>query len=575
MKKLIPIFVFLCLGNISFSQDNQEFWVFFKDKKGVTFNPYNYFDEKAIERRQRQGLSLFDITDYPLKEEYVNQILTYVDSITGSSRWLNGVYVHGNVSSLEKIVSLPFVREVLKTRSQSYVAEVFESSEMEGDFELTDIQEGLLDDQVDRLGASEFWEKGYNGKGIRVAILDAGFPGVDVHPAFEHIRKENRLIDTYDFVKKRPFVYKYSSHGTSVMSCIGGKYGSKYIGLAPQAEFLLARTEKSNAEPFAEEKYWLAAVEWADKNGADIINSSLAYTYHRYFTTEMDGKTSLVSKAARIATRKGILVVNAAGNDGDDAWKIIATPADVDSVLTVGGINPYTDYHMDFSSFGPTANKEMKPNVCAYAQVIAADKEGMKETFGTSFAAPLIAGYAACVWQFKREAKNMEIFEMIEKSAHLYPYYDYAHGYGIPEAKNIVDKREDVDQAFEVEQDKFVVRIMVDEFFGDSTMDETLNNAIPKTDSSENINNTDSGDVQVQIVPDVEFQLLQEALIKEYTKAKDDYLYYHIQDKNGFITYYSLIEVYQYEALRLDRDLFTRGSKLIIHYKGFTKTISF
>ena len=170
------------------------------------------------------------------------------------------------------------------------------------------------------------------------------------------------------------------------------------MGLATGANFLLAITEVSS-EPFSEEENWLAAVEWAYKNGADIISSSLGYTNNRYFTKDMDGKKSFVVKAASLAARKGMLVINAAGNDGDSEWKVISTPADADSILTIGGVSPETNLHINFSSYGPTADGRMKPNVSAFGEAVVANTKGNVEiAFGTSFATPLVAGFAACAW---------------------------------------------------------------------------------------------------------------------------------------------------------------------------------
>lgn len=167
--------------------------------------------------------------------------------------------------------------------------------------------------------------------------------------------------------------------------------------MASNAEFLLARTEV-NAEPFAEEEWWLAAAEWAGKNGAHIINSSLGYTYHRYFPEQMDRKTSLVARAANMAASKGIIVVNAMGNDGDNSWKAVGTPADADTVLSVGSVDPYKEYKINFSSFGPTVDGRMKPNVTNSGfAAVAVKKDKLGNAHGTSFASPLISGFVACI----------------------------------------------------------------------------------------------------------------------------------------------------------------------------------
>jgi len=203
-----------------------------------------------------------------------------------------------------------------------------------------------------------------------------------------------------------------------------------------RCRILLARTEWTTKEDKQEEYFWLAAAEWADKNGANIISSSLGYGNDWYTVKDMDGKKSVVAFAATVAAQKGILVVNSAGNEYEDnKWRTIITPSDADSVLCVGGTDPYTDRHISFSSIGPSADYRTKPNISAPGHVVAANPNGtISHTFGTSFSCPLVSGFAACAWQSNRSLTNMQLFAEIEKSGHLYPYFDYMHGHGIPQA---------------------------------------------------------------------------------------------------------------------------------------------
>ena len=376
------------------------------------------------------------------------------------------------------------------------------------------------------MGSAAFAAKNIDGSGVRVAVLDAGFPEVDTHPAFAHIRKNNRIVKTYDFVKKREHVYGYSQHGTNVLSCIAGKSDSLPFGLATGAEFLLARTENALREPFSEEENWLAAIEWADKNGADIVNSSLAYTKHRYFPFEMNGKNSFVSKAARIAASKGIVVVNAAGNDGENDWKVIGTPGDADSILTVGGIDPATDFHIAFSSYGPSRDKRIKPNVSAFGEAVVAGKGGTHITQGTSFASPLVAGFVACAWQANPDLTNMELLEEIQQSGHLYPYYDYAHGFGVPQARYFT--RENTDPALPT--------------FRFSTND-------------------------VAIAVTVNKEVLE--------TGNRQLLYYHIENTKGYLSRYYVIEVSRETPLSFYMSQFNPGEILRVHFNGYTQEYEF
>lgn len=320
----------------------------------------------------------------------------------------------------------------------------------------------VLTAQIQYLQGNEFIQKGITGRGMRIAVLDGGFPGTNTHPALKHLIERNQIIATWDFVKNSENVYTGVSHGTAVLACIAGILDGKPLGLAPDAEFLLARTEK-NGEPRQEELNWAKAVDWAIEHGANIIQSSLGYTYQRYFTSEMDGRHSIAAKAAARAARKGILIINCNGNEGQSRWSTLVTPADADSILSVGAIDPKTGLASGFSSVGPTADHRLKPNVCAPGQVVTLKANGGTRIMeGTSFSAPLITGFAACTWQLYRSLSAQDIIKMIEKSGHLFPYYDYSHGYGIPQASRIVNPIIDKpsgDLKVSADEQNFIVRI--------------------------------------------------------------------------------------------------------------------
>ena len=513
-----PIFItflfFFLIGTSVFSQEN--YWVFFTDKNATTFQPYEYFDAKAIERRINCGISLYDSTDFPVNEIYKNTVNENVVAVTTVSRWFNAVSVVATTNQIEILKTFPFVKNVQKiAQYQTNLCSVNDTS-FDDDFA------NLAKQQLNIMNGNSFKEAGFDGKGIRIAVFDGGFPEVNNHEAFEYLFDNNQIKLTWDFTKNNENVYHANYHGTMVLSNIAGKTAEIQLGLATGAEFLLARTEV-NTEPFVEEKYWLAAVEWADKNGADIINSSLGYTSDRYFIEDMDGVTSLVARAANLAARKGILVVNAMGNDGDSDWKMVGTPADADSVLSIGGIDPSTGIQISFSSFGPTADGRLKPNVSTFAHAAVASPDGYQEADGTSFASPLAAGFAACAWQAKRQLTNMELMREIEKSATLFPYYDYAHGYGIPQANYFTE-------------DENVARRPIPTFTLQKVNEQIVINIIDDF--------VDSNTVQ--------------------------YLYFHIADKDGKLKSYKVIQVFQKEAFKIDVSELN-GNILRVHFKGYTE----
>ena len=459
MRKNFILAVFALISTVAMAQEKC-FWVFFTDKNDTQFDPYSYFDAKAIERYQRNGADLYDISNYPLNESYVNSVNAYSTEVFGESRWLNAVGVEATDDNAALIAQLPFVAKVQEIVSNGTIARVeTEFKEVEGD------NKDILTDQLKRFGGQHFVDHGIDGKGLRICVMDGGFPKVNTHPAFQHLRDNHQILMTYNFPNKKEYVYGWSSHGPCVLSCIAGinAEGQK-LGLATGAEFLLARTE-IDPEPFKEEVWWAQGAEWADKNGADIINSSLGYGKDRHWTKDMDG-TSYVAKAANKAVEKGILICNSAGNEGDDSrWMTIITPADAENVLTVGGIdNDLESYrHISFSSYGPTTDKRMKPNVVAFgtAEVAEPNNGRYSNASGTSFSSPLTAGFCACAWQTMRDKTALQMKAEIEKSADLYPYFDYAYGYGVPQAAYFTGDLKTAERSFNFVEEKDGVKIAI------------------------------------------------------------------------------------------------------------------
>ena len=426
MKRITILLTFFC-AFLGIANAQNSYWVFFTDKQNTTFDPYQYFDTKAIERYALNGADLYDITNYPVNGQYAAAVENASEEMIGTSRWLNAAGVMATEEQIAVIAQFPFVADIQLIASDMEVASVNETQKEAAPVTL---------DQIAIHHGELFKQHNISGKGVRVAVFDAGFPDVDTHPAFKHLRDNKQIIKTWNFVKKQENVYEANSHGRMVLSCIAGMRGeATQLGMAPDAQFLLARTEVAT-EPKKEEVWWVQALEWADQNGADIVNSSLGYGKQRYILRNMDGKTSMVAKAANTAARKGMLVCNSMGNEGSDKeWRMLITPADADSILSVGAVRGM-DIIADFSSFGPTADGRMKPNVVAWGEdnVVAGEKGNFTKASGTSFASPMMAGFAACVKQLHPEYTAWQLKTEIEKSANHYPYFDYVFGYGVPQA---------------------------------------------------------------------------------------------------------------------------------------------
>lgn len=510
----------------------EKYWLSFTDKKEVCFSPADYFSERTIRQRLQQGISLSDSSDFPINSSYRDAVYALADSVTGESRWLNGMAVFASGQQIDAIRKLPFIKEIHKMIARVELAgEEVLASTVEFSFLNTGART-LLKYQTERMQGPLFGQTNIHGKGIRVAVFDTGFPGVNAHPAFEHLRKNKSIIATYDFIRKKEDVSKGHWHGTATLSCIAGMYDTIPMGMATGAEFLLARTEYATREPFAEEEYWLAAAEWADRHGVNIISSSLGYTNPRYFRSDMNGHTSLVSRAATMAALKGILVVNAAGNEAADDWHIIGAPADADSVLAVGGTEPLRDFHIYFSSLGPTYDGRLKPNVCATGRAVVAKENGFTIAEGTSFSAPLVTGFAAAAWQTNRSVSNMELFRLLESSSHLYPYFDYAHGFGIPQASFFTDtNRLNREPTFD-----FVI-----------------------------INN------EFKVVLREAYSYVADEYAMGYKPVRN--LYFKIENSKGEMLSYSVLLAEQKEVLHKFTDDFNPGDRITIHFEGYTQSL--
>ena len=438
MRKIF--FVLLLISCSFLASSQQKYWIYFTDKHGVDFDPYSYFEPAAIERRVREGIDLCDPSDFPLREDYFATISAIADSICGASRWFNAVACVANDEQLRRMNDLYFVKNIEPMSAAPVLcsSQLFIPDSLEAPSEFDQVLAG----QTERMQYSLLKAKGFTGKNVRVAVFDAGFNGFLGDEAFLHLITGNNIKATYDFVRNKKFVFGNHNHGTHVTSCIAGLSDGKNLGCATDADFLLARTEQAMYESRIEEENWVESLEWADKWGAEIVNSSLGYTRQFYFRHDMDGKTSLITRAANTAMSKGILVVNSAGNEGQGSWEIIGVPADADSVLTIGGIDPETGFHSGYSSYGPTTDLRLKPNLCAFFNAVVTDNNNMKIDAGTSFSSPLVAGFAACIRQMHPEWTVRKLFDELQKSGDLYPYFDYAHGYGVPQASYFM-KNED------------------------------------------------------------------------------------------------------------------------------------
>lgn len=427
--------------------------IYFKDKPAViNENKIPALSARSLERRVKQGIELNE-TDYPVSDNYIRILSQNNIKIKGSSRWLNAIVAPLNQMQISSLGKFPFVKKIVplpyrfsKTACLAQTQSAFGLNSTE---------------QLNMLELDKLHAKGYTGKGKLIAIFDNGFTHANKLYPFQRIFNEGRLIATKNFVDSRN-VFETGSdgeHGCMTFSLIGSYMPPNFFGSAYDATFALAVTEDMRREGILEEINWFFAAEWADSLGADVISSSLGYaTKYTYGTNhtydEMDGKTTIVSIAANYAASKGILVVNAAGNEGDGAWQYITAPADADSCLAVGAVDNKWQY-VFFSSKGPSYDGRIKPDVAAMGgntTVLFTNGELIAGS-GTSFACPLIAGFAACMWQVSDSLKNMQLFELIKESGHQAGWPDTLLGWGVPSASYIYKKLsgKDLPAAFSTE----------------------------------------------------------------------------------------------------------------------------
>lgn len=411
-----------------------KYWVFFSQKDTTGYDYTTAISAKTIENRILQNLPLRQESDISVSKKFITQVENKAsDKMIIQSKWLNAISIYLNEDEVKKVQNLPFVTHLQALTTKWKPLSYTKSTQKEARKEMGKAME--------QLELSAFQSNHLTGKGIVIGVIDAGFYGADKSPYLKHLDK-NRILGMRDFVNpKQKDLFKQQetssdSHGTTVLEMIGGnsndKSDEKQVGAATEAQFYLARTDHGVTETRSEEDFWVAAMEWMDSAGVKLINTSLGYSVgfddknDNYAITQMDGKTSVVSKAVNTAfNEKGILIVVSAGNEGWDNWKIVSTPGDSPFALSIGATNG-GGLKMGYSSIGADFVNFLKPNVACYSLT------------GTSFSAPNITGFAACLWQKNPKATNKEIFETIEKSASLYPFGNNFIGYGIPKASNAI-----------------------------------------------------------------------------------------------------------------------------------------
>jgi len=447
IKRIVFFIVVLIAANFTVQAQGYMFRLYLSDKGESRYsvdNPGEYLSQRSVDRRIKQNLTI-DESDLPVSEDYISAIQEQGCLMVAKSKWLNTVTVYCSDSLLVGLLKdLPFIKKAdfvwkgIKNSNAPLKAETRAKRFLTNDNTIY----GAAYKQIAIHNGDYLHELGHRGEGMEIAVIDAGFNGLNQ----EHLLLSTANIKgVKDFVYKGGDIYQSSRHGTSVLSCMATNASGTYVGTAPKAGYWLLRSEDASTEFPVEEDYWVVAAEYADSLGVDLINTSLGYSKYdlpelSYTYSQIDGKTAFMTKAAEIAVSKGIFVVASAGNEGNKAWRYITVPGDGETVFTVGAVAP-DSLIAAFSSRGPTYDGRIKPDVVAVGSNCAiVNAESVVTTgLGTSYASPVMCGLVACFWQANPHLTNKEIARILKESSNRYAFPDNDYGYGIPDMKKAMD----------------------------------------------------------------------------------------------------------------------------------------
>mgnify|MGYP000284503186 CR=1 FL=1 len=418
------IFLFASLSVLSQSK----VIVFLKDKGD---SPNMQLSERAINRRLKNN-AVLDENDRVLYAPYLEE-LSNDGIILNQSKWLNAVTFETDVAPNDLLAKYAFIERISASKKEKPIPrkDVFDYVDPKA------LNYGNADTQVRQIGADCMHDLGYTGQGVYMAIIDAGFKGMDTIPYFDSVYNQNRVLDTFDFTNNAS-IYNYSGHGTAVSSCVFGHKGGldPYAGTAVDVDVALYVAEDVASETLIEEFNVVAALERCDSVGVDIANISLGYfgfddpsENHAY--ADLDGNTTIAAMGVNVAASKGIVVVMSAGNAGPSN---ISTPCDADNGLCVGATDNQGNYAF-FSSVGPASDGAIKPDVAAtgWNTWVILEDGSLVMGNGTSFSSPVMAGGVACLIGAHPTKSVAQIIASVQESGHQFDTPDEFLGYGIPD----------------------------------------------------------------------------------------------------------------------------------------------
>lgn len=454
MKLFLPLLIIISCALEANAQYPKHI-IQLKDKGSNSFqlnNPSAYLSARAIARRTRYNIPV-DSADLPITSRYIDSLrLAGNVTILSTSKWLNQVLIQTtDQNALNKIRSFPFVSSAnaagFRTRTDSsqrvrFTEEVRPIEASPSQVARTTVDHFNYGNSYDQVHIHEgefLHNRGFRGENIQIAVLDAGFLNYKNISAFDSIRKNNQVLGERDFVTFDNSVNEDNSHGMFCLSILSANWPNRMVGTAPKANYWLLRTENAASEYPIEEHNWVVGAEFADSTGTDMISSSLGYfdfDDHSFDHTYADFYKNIttVTRGATMAAKKGMIVMNSAGNEGSSSWRYLGFPADADSVCAVGAVNG-AGVIANFSSYGFPG--KVKPNIVSVGvgTVIAGLNDQPSSGNGTSFSNPNVAGLIACLWQAFPQFNNMKILDAVYKSSDRYNAPTDRQGFGIPNFK--------------------------------------------------------------------------------------------------------------------------------------------
>jgi len=438
---LFLIIVFFFSVDSVFSQESQMVRLCLKDKGNPPFSlahPENFLSLKSIERRQRQNLPV-DSFDLPLDPNYMEAITETGATIQTYSKWVKTVVVNvSDTAILPRLKSLPFVDTLycvwkgnLPLKTSIKIDEITLNPTLRDDI-INSYGSGFT--QIALNNGHLLHDAGFRGKGMSIAVLDGGFLNTDKIDYFN--QDQIKEIKNFNY-ETTNMLREGTDHGTMVLSCMLSNKSGEMTGTAPEADYYLFRTEVGDVEFPVEEDYWIAGLEYADSLGVDIVTSSLGYfTFDdpamNHTQEQLDGQTVPISRAANLATSRGIVLLSSAGNEGSNNWGKIIFPADAENMITVGSVNK-DSIRSSFSSVGLTADGRIKPDLMAMGSgdYVVGSGNTIVQSNGTSFSTPIMAGLTACLWEALPDLDSFEVLHLLRETANHFQNPDSLMGYGI------------------------------------------------------------------------------------------------------------------------------------------------